>query len=131
MDLLNEKMANRWVDILQQGAFIGGINAQPVAEVSGVKSVCRAKRPPLSGFSKRYVVGGALSSVEFTRREAECMVWILRGYTNCQIAECMGLSSRTVEYYIKNMRAKVGAHSKLHLMKVVLATDFLSRVDFM
>lgn len=66
-----------------------------------------------------------------TRREAECMVHLLRGKTVPSAAKAMNLSSRTVEYYVKNMKARLACPSKEALIEKVLKSDFLNEVDFL
>jgi DNA-binding CsgD family transcriptional regulator len=66
----------------------------------------------------------------FTRREAECMVWLLKGKTVNSVAALLKISPRTVEYYIKNMKNKVGCRTKFELVDQVYASDFMRNVDF-
>jgi DNA-binding NarL/FixJ family response regulator len=49
-------------------------------------------------------LGDKYGAVYFTRREAECMVCLLREKTIVSIAAILKISPRTVEYYIKNMK---------------------------
>ena len=77
-----------------------------------------------------YGLGCRYPDVHFTQREAECMVYLLKGMTNAFVAELMGLSPRTIEYYIKNMRTKLCCKNKNELVQRVKGSDFLSNVDF-
>lgn len=79
---------------------------------------------------RRYSLGARYGDVYFTRREAECMVWLLEGKKLEDIAMILGLSIRTVEYYIKNMKAKVGCRSKFNLIDLVRASDFIEEFNF-
>ncbi|MCK4869491.1 MAG: helix-turn-helix transcriptional regulator [Gammaproteobacteria bacterium] len=65
------------------------------------------------------------SEVQFSRREADCLVQFLEGKTINETALVLGLSSRTVEFYVKNMRQKVGCCTKAELIRVVKAGDFV------
>ncbi len=67
--------------------------------------------------------------VALTRRETQLLFLICQGYTNQSASERMHLSVRTTEYYIKNLRRKILAKSKAHLVKQILLTDFMQRVD--
>jgi len=60
----------------------------------------------------RYDLGEKFASVYFTQREAECMALMLRNKKNDDVAEILGLSPRTVEYYLERMREKLGANTK-------------------
>ncbi|MCK4870908.1 MAG: helix-turn-helix transcriptional regulator [Gammaproteobacteria bacterium] len=60
------------------------------------------------------------ADIKFSRREAECMEHFLQGRTVAEVADLLGLSRRTVEFYVKNMRAKVGCRTKAELIQIVL-----------
>ncbi len=63
--------------------------------------------------------------VQFTRREADCLVHFLQGKTANETGLALGLSQRTVEYYVKNMRQKVGCRTKADLIRIVRDEDFV------
>jgi DNA-binding CsgD family transcriptional regulator len=77
-----------------------------------------------------YVLGAKHGNTYFTKREAECMVWLLKGKTINSIAALLELSPRTVEYYIKNMKTKIGCRTKFELIDLVYASEFMKSVDF-
>lgn len=77
-----------------------------------------------------YALGSRYGKIYFTKREAECMVLLLKGKTINSVASCLDLSPRTVEYYVKNMKAKLGCKTKFELIDLVYASDFLKNVDF-
>ena len=52
----------------------------------------------------------------YTKRERECLDFILQGYKTKDIAAKLNLSRRTVEHYIESMKNKVGASSKSDLI---------------
>lgn len=81
----------------------------------------------------RVLVGlGAKHSTEyFTRREADCMVWLLRGKTIVSVAAILKISPRTVESYIKNMKEKFDCRTKFELIDLVRASDFIKSVNFL
>lgn len=56
-------------------------------------------------------------AVYFTYRESECLSYILKSYSIRQTADVMGLSPRTIEFYLKNMRVKLGLNSKTDLLE--------------
>ncbi len=76
-----------------------------------------------------FVFNEPLLGIYLTRREAQVLYLICHGATNKQVADKMGLSSRTTEYYIKNMRQKTATSSKQNLIYRVVETDFLKRID--
>jgi len=52
----------------------------------------------------------------FTRREVDCLNQIIQGKTMKESARSLGVSSRTVESYIKNMKFKFGCNKKSQLI---------------
>jgi DNA-binding CsgD family transcriptional regulator len=77
-----------------------------------------------------YGLGNKYGNTYFTRREAECMVLLLKGKTINSVASILNLSPRTVEYYIKNMKFKLGCRTKFELVDLVYASEFMKNVDF-
>lgn len=84
---------------------------------------------PHSG-RRHYYLGPPYTGQYLTRREAECLLLMLRGYTNGETADYLHLSSRTIEYYLKNIRNKLNCYSKIHLLRQIQKTDFLDVIDF-
>ncbi len=52
-----------------------------------------------------------------THREEEILKLIVQGYTNRQVGEELGISTRTVEGHRANLVAKVGLHSRVELVR--------------
>lgn len=57
-------------------------------------------------------------TIELTRRESQCMHLLCRGLTSKYIARKLGLSNRTVEGYIDNIRSKTNSRSKSELIEL-------------
>lgn len=57
----------------------------------------------------------------FTQREIDCIPLLMKGYSAKQIAENLGLSFRTIEMYINNLKEKTNTTNKIEL--VTLLTD--------
>lgn len=75
--------------------------------------------------TEMYSLGNKHTNVYFTRREAECMALLLRGKTIGKVAGILKLSPRTVEYYVKNMKSKLGCRTKFELLDIVYSSDFI------
>lgn len=106
--------------------YIGQIDDSPSAPIH------HRKCQPRSVIEKRedhFSLNGVLQGVILTRRETQVLYLICHGDTNREVAFRLGLSPRTAEYYIKNMRKKAVAVSKAHLIQLVTQTDFLTRVN--
>lgn len=67
--------------------------------------------------------------IDVTKREAECMVHLFRGLNPKDIANELGLSSRTVEFYFNNLRRRVGCKTKAELIDLVSNSDFMDKVN--
>jgi len=79
---------------------------------------------------KMYNLGKSFEGTHFSKREAECMVYLLKGKSSKNVAKKLKLSPRTVEYYIENMKKKLKCRTKFELVDLVMDSDFLSGVDF-
>lgn len=102
-----------WNDLIQE---VMGKKNQQVEE----KKVVR----------KKYQLGELYDGIAFSRREAETMVLLTRGKTAAEIANNLELSSRTIEFYMVNMKRKLNVRTKSKLIELVLASDFMKNIDF-
>lgn len=75
---------------------------------------------------KKYSLGPKFSGIHFSQRESDCMLQMLRGKSIDGIAKHTNLSPRTVEYYVKNIKKKVGCRTKFELIEIVIESDFLN-----
>ena len=78
----------------------------------------------------RYKLGAEYGNTYFTKREAECMKWLLTGETHRSIAVILKLSPRSVEYYVNNMKTKLGCRTQCQLIDLVRASEFMKNVKF-
>lgn len=74
---------------------------------------------------RAYYLGEHYPDIYLTKREAECAFWIVQDYTIARAAIEMGLSARTVEFYVKNMKLKLRCASKKRLVQCLLETTLL------
>lgn len=54
---------------------------------------------------------------KLTQRETECLCYLVRGKTAKSIAQLLKLSPRTVEYYLDNIKNKLGCRTKSQLIE--------------
>lgn len=124
-----------WRDIVEEvnkrkasgkkaGLFSDTDQEYEIVYIEAKKKQLSKRRLPAYGLGAKY------SSIYFTKREAECMVWFLRGKTVKGVAEILKLSSRTVEYYLKNMKNKIGCRTKFELVDLVHASEFIKHINF-
>jgi DNA-binding NarL/FixJ family response regulator len=60
-----------------------------------------------------------------TSRESICLFYILRGKSNKQIALTLGISQRTVEAHVVNVKNKLQCHSRSQLIENSLTKGYL------
>ena len=77
---------------------------------------------------RTYYLGDKYPGIYFTKREAESLFWMVHGCTIAETAGQMGLSPRTVEFYVKNMKIKLGCVSKKRLIQRVLETNLMTQL---
>ena len=64
-------------------------------------------------------------NIKLSKRQSECMFYLIRGNLAKQIANKLGLSPRTIEYYIELIKAKYKCYSKNELIELAISHDFL------
>lgn len=98
---------------------------------------CRLKLPGISHDSstkdlqdfyaatnlKKYSLDNESQKFSLSLRELQCLHLIAHGYTSKDIANELGLSYRTVEHYLVNIRNKVECTDKTELIKVYRQND--------
>ncbi len=77
----------------------------------------------------RYYLDCENDDTYLTRQEARCMVCFLRGATVSAAADILELSPRTVEYYVNNMKKRLGCNAKYELIQLVIESGFPYDVD--
>ncbi len=75
---------------------------------------------------KNYWLDDRFPAIYFTEREAQTMFLLLRGGTLQEVAKYLGLSVRTIEFYVKNMRMKLNVNTKKELVDLIRQTSFQS-----
>jgi DNA-binding CsgD family transcriptional regulator len=53
---------------------------------------------------------------QLSTRELESLFYLLHGMSAKQISECLGLSKRTIEAYLENIKYKFGSQNKTELL---------------
>jgi DNA-binding CsgD family transcriptional regulator len=60
-----------------------------------------------------------------SRREVEVLEWAARGKTAWETGQILGLSEKTVHFYLRNAAAKLGVASKTHAVAQAAAGDII------
>jgi DNA-binding NarL/FixJ family response regulator len=58
--------------------------------------------------------------IKLTKRELDVLKCLLTGCTVKEAARDIELSPKTVEHYLDNIKAKIGANKKSELIKIIL-----------
>ena len=119
---------DRWSDILDNVVNINKKIKKQQESILDDIDIIRKSRQKIT--HKRYYVDSPLGEVYFTRREAHCIFYILHGYTIARTALQLELSSRTVEFYLKNIKTKFNIATKAELIEFVMKTNFMEIIDF-
>lgn len=72
----------------------------------------------------RTFLGPEFPGVYLTAREEECSLLLLEGMTLKEIAKILGLSPRTVEFYLKNIKTKLNCRTKFHMMRALIISTW-------
>jgi DNA-binding CsgD family transcriptional regulator len=120
----------QWQDVIRRSSSktifnIYQLDDKKITPTSSVKTV--VVRHSLK--DKQYYLGENYPAVYFTRREAECLYYLLRGFTISATALQLNLSARTVEFYVKNMKQKMGVKNKSELMERLHAVGFMQVIN--
>jgi DNA-binding CsgD family transcriptional regulator len=62
---------------------------------------------------------------KLSKREKQCLYYVVKGYSANAIATMFKLSKRTIEYYIDNVKTKLGCLTKTELIETAITNNFL------
>ena len=74
---------------------------------------------------RKYYLSPLPNNIYFSYREAQCMAYFMKGYSNQAVANLLKISSNTVNAYLANMKSKLGCNSKISLIAKVCQTSFM------
>jgi len=92
------------------------------------KAVKQERKTP--GYSKTYFLGDKYQNIYLTQREAECVLCLLTGCSMKKVGEKLGLSARTIEFYVNNIKAKLKCRTKAELLDHIKNSQLLDIIDF-
>lgn len=64
--------------------------------------------------------------IELTKRQAECLFYLIRGKTFKQIAQALKVSPRTVEDHIEQLKLKFACQNKSELVETAIQQGFIN-----
>jgi len=77
---------------------------------------------------RTYYLGDKFPNIYLTKREAECVFWLIQCRTISETGLKMGLSPRTVEFYIRNLKLKLDCKNKRELLKTIVLTTLFEQL---
>ena len=96
-------------------------SAAPAELVAAVRDV-HARRPYYDSETQRVVSemerGQAVGYASLSRRERQVLAGLVRGHTNREIADQLGVGVKSIESYRARLRAKLGADTRADLVRV-------------
>ncbi|MCH9769382.1 MAG: helix-turn-helix transcriptional regulator [Gammaproteobacteria bacterium] len=122
MDVESKSIAELWKDVAcHQG--ISPAELLAVGEEYAALQVTPLRR-------RCYLIKWQERPIYLTQRELEALRLLKRGLTNVEMALELGVSSRTIEYFIKNLRLLFSCHTKADLIRLVHNQDILVGIKF-
>jgi len=76
---------------------------------------------------ERYYLDSPYQHVYFTPQEAACLFYCRKNSRYKMIARYLGISARTVEFYLKNMRRKLSCRTKKELLNLATKARFFKK----
>jgi len=77
----------------------------------------------------QFFLSGLPNNLHLSKREAECVFFLLRGLTIKKVAYTLDLSPRTVEFYLKNVKHKLACKKKNEVLQLIRQTSFVTDPD--
>lgn len=74
-------------------------------------------------------LGEKFPDVYLTKRETQCCLLLLQGYTMRSIGIELGLSARTIEYYLNNIKKKLDCKRRDQLVFKLLDSAFIENLQ--
>ena len=111
----DDKLASLWQDILSE---LSGETFQEVNEHRR-HSLVEAQLQQAALTRNRYHVEVEGVLVSLTARERQVLYWLCQALSASEIAQLIGLSPRTIEYYTSNLKAKFHVFSKQSLVQLI------------
>ena len=117
-EVLNKNLTDQNFVFTNQGKISG------IEPLTKNKPEAEQKKPVI-----KYNLGDKLKNIQFSQREAEVMILLIKGNTICNAAKMLCLSPRTVESYMKNMKRKIKVKTKSELISLIIDSDFLYNIQ--
>ena len=64
--------------------------------------------------------------IELTKRQFECLFFLIRGKTSKEIAKALKLSPRTIDFYLEQMKYKLNCSTRSQLIEVAIMEGYMN-----
>jgi DNA-binding CsgD family transcriptional regulator len=125
----NLLLVDYWSAVITEVDNLGKPGATTYFIPSSKRTLAISDRDKPARKTQRYALGKPFGETYFSAREAECMLLLIKGKTLAQTAKDLKLSTRTVEFYVNNMKKKIHCKKKKILIEKVLGSDFLHNLQ--
>lgn len=75
-----------------------------------------------------YSIGKDFADIKLTNRQSECLFFLLRGKGAKEIGKILGISYRTVEEHIEQLKLKFNCYTKSELISSAIAKGFMNDI---
>ena len=93
-----------------------------IYELIQILSKINNEKNPVYTLSKKYL------HIALSQREEQCLFYLVYGKTAKMIGKILGLSPRTVEHYIDNIKSKFGCNTKMELIDKAINEGYLKNI---
>lgn len=73
-----------------------------------------------------YLTNRSYTDIDLSIRQSQCLFYLLKGYTNKEIARLLSLSPRTIEHYVDTIKDKMKCRNKGELIAKAIDKGYLS-----
>ena len=116
---------NQITGILGTTRLIYSIANQPFAQAL---AILNAHTIPLIVNRSWYEINTRYGKIRISRREAQCILFLLKSYTAEDIASALDLSARSIESYFVNIKNKLNVHHKSDILELVITGGLFEQI---
>lgn len=112
---------NKIIGVFGCSIVIGDQAVYPLADSLSLLTQTGLLSAPEDVGVSGFLPGSICENMYFSSRETECIHYLVKGKTCKQIANILGLSYRTIEHYLENIKKKMNVRSKSEVIEKVLS----------
>lgn len=77
----------------------------------------------------KYKIKMSHYSISLSRREVHCMIELVKGKHAGEIADALRLKQSTIEFYINNLKDKLGAINRSNLISTIFSEQIIQQIE--